>query len=64
MELSKLGFTSSLSRKDERITKSAFPQGRRVRLPAFFSHYMLGAEKGICEYPLVICVRVYPVAKA
>jgi len=55
MELSKLGFVSSLSRKDERIAKSAFPQGRRVSLPALFSHYILGVGKGICEYPLVIC---------
>jgi len=55
MELSKPGFASSLSRKDKRIAKSDFPRGRRVSLPAFFSHYMLGAGKGICEYPLVIC---------
>jgi len=55
MELSKPGFATSLSRKDERIAKSAFSQRRRVSLPAFFSHYMLGAEEEICEYPLVIC---------
>jgi len=57
MELSKLGFASSLPRKqDDRITKSAFPQERRVSLLAFSSHlYMLGAGEGICEYPCVIC---------
>jgi len=38
MELSKLGFASSLSRKDDRITKSAFPRGQWVSLLAFFSH--------------------------
>jgi len=57
MELSKLDFASSLSRKDEtiRIAKSAFIQGLQVSLPVFFSRYKLGAGKGICEYPLVIC---------
>jgi len=56
MELSKLDFASSLSRKDERIAKSAFsPQGRRVCIPVFFLHYMPGVGEGFCEYPLVIC---------
>jgi len=54
MELSKPGFASSLSRKDERIAKSAFLQGRLVNLPAFSLHYMLGAGEGICEYPIPI----------
>jgi len=58
MEFSKPGFASSPSRKDERIAKSAFPQGRRVSLMAFFSHYMLGAEEEICEYLLFIVARV------
>jgi len=37
-ELSKPSFTSSTSRKDENIAKSAFPQRQQMSLPAFFSH--------------------------
>jgi len=53
LELSKASFTSSLSRKDEKIAKSAFPQRLQVSLSAFISHYMLNAKEGICEYPLL-----------
>jgi len=48
-EISKPSFSSSQSRKDERIAKSAFPQRQQVSLLAFFSHYMLNAKEGICE---------------
>jgi len=54
IELSKPSVTSSLSSKDERIAKSAFPKKQQVSLPAFSSNYMLNAKEGICEYPLVI----------
>jgi len=47
----------SLSRKDR---EKCFSPGMAVNLPAFFSHYMLGAGVVVCEYPLVICrYRVY-----
>jgi len=44
----------SLSKKGERIAKSAFPQRKQVSLSTFSSHYMLNAKEGICEYSLVI----------
>jgi len=64
MELNILGFASSLSRKDERITKNTFPQGRRVTLPAFFSHYSWAPERESVNTHWSFVARVYPVVMA
>jgi len=64
MELNKPGFASSLSRKDERIVKSAFPQGQWVSLPAFFSptYWAPGRESVNIHWTFV--ASVYPVVMA
>jgi len=67
LELSKPGFARSLSRKDERIAKSNFLQGRRVSLPAIFLHYMLVAghrEGNSVNTHWLFVARVYPAVMA
>jgi len=54
IELSKPSFNSDLSKKDERIVTSAFPQRKQVGLLAFSSHYLLNAKERVYEYLLVI----------
>jgi len=60
IELSKPSFTSSLSKNDEKIVNSAFPQRQQVSLPAFSSCYILNVKEKICEYSLVIYRQSIP----
>jgi len=52
MELKKPSFNSGLSRKDERITKSAFPKDNKWACRLFSSYYLRNAKERICEYLL------------